>query len=86
VPAGSATGVARERLELDRDVPLWIRRSLAGPRMNLVPLLPQIAVAAVRLGGDFPGDPGTGSSTAPRSTSAGVSPRATTGSASTTRS
>ena len=50
--------VDRGRLELDRDVLLWIRQSLAQPRMSLVPLAPEIAVAAARLSTDFPGDPG----------------------------
>jgi len=50
--------IAKGRLELDRDVLLWISQSLAQPRMSLVPLLPEIAVAASRLGAGFPGDPG----------------------------
>jgi PIN domain nuclease of toxin-antitoxin system len=49
--------VSAGRLELDRDVLLWIRHSLAQPRMQLVPLLPEIAVAASLLGAGFPGDP-----------------------------
>jgi PIN domain nuclease of toxin-antitoxin system len=50
--------VDRGRLQLDRDVLLWIRQSLAQPRMSLVPLAPEIAVAAAQLSTRFPGDPG----------------------------
>ncbi|HEU4418429.1 MAG TPA: type II toxin-antitoxin system VapC family toxin [Planctomycetota bacterium] len=49
--------IAKGRLELDRDVLLWIHQSLAQPRLSLLPLGPEIAVAAARLGADFPGDP-----------------------------
>jgi PIN domain nuclease of toxin-antitoxin system len=49
--------VAKGRLELDRDVLVWLRQALALPRMSLVPLSPEIAVAAANLGEDFPGDP-----------------------------
>ena len=49
---------AKGRLQLDRDVLLWIRQSLAKPKMTLIPLLPEIAVQATRLPQAFPGDPG----------------------------
>lgn len=49
--------VAEGRLELDRDVLVWIRQALALPRMALVPLTPEIAVRSTRLGEGFPGDP-----------------------------
>lgn len=49
--------VARQRLELDRDVLLWIQQALALPRVNLFPLSPEIAVASTRLEGGFHGDP-----------------------------
>jgi PIN domain nuclease of toxin-antitoxin system len=48
--------ITKGRLELDRDVMLWIHQSLAQPRLSLLPLVPEIAVAAARLGADFPGD------------------------------
>ena len=48
--------VAKRRLELDRDVLVWIRQALAGPRIELEPLGPEIAVRAASLT-DFHGDP-----------------------------
>jgi PIN domain nuclease of toxin-antitoxin system len=53
-----AVAVARGRLRLDRDVLAWLRLALAMPRVVLLPLVPEIAVAAVELGPSFPGDPG----------------------------
>jgi PIN domain nuclease of toxin-antitoxin system len=50
--------VAKNRIELDRDVLLWIQQALAQPRMNLFPLSPEVAVASTRLEGGFHGDPG----------------------------
>lgn len=41
--------VARGRLELDREVSLWLRQSLAKPRATLVPIDPEIATVAVGL-------------------------------------
>ncbi len=49
--------VTKGRLELDRDVLVWIRQALALPRVTLVPLTPEIAVRSTRLGAGFPGDP-----------------------------
>ncbi|HQQ77157.1 MAG TPA: type II toxin-antitoxin system VapC family toxin [Thermoanaerobaculia bacterium] len=49
--------VAKGRLELDRDVLVWIRQALSLPRVTLVPLTPEIAVRSTRLGDGFPGDP-----------------------------
>ena len=49
--------VTKGRLELDRDVLVWIRQALALPRVTLVPLTPEIAVRSTRLGAAFPGDP-----------------------------
>jgi PIN domain nuclease of toxin-antitoxin system len=49
--------VAKGRLELDRDVLVWIRQALALPRVRLAPLTPEIAVRSTRLGDGFPGDP-----------------------------
>lgn len=53
-----AVAVARGRLRLDRDVLAWLRTALAMPRVVLLPLVPEIAVAATELGASFPGDPG----------------------------
>jgi PIN domain nuclease of toxin-antitoxin system len=52
-----ATLIAKKRLELDRDVLAWIRQALALPRVSLLPLTPEIAVASTRLPAEFPGDP-----------------------------
>ncbi len=52
-----ATLVAKKRLELDRDVLAWARQALALPRVSLLPLTPEIAVASCSLPADFPGDP-----------------------------
>jgi PIN domain nuclease of toxin-antitoxin system len=49
--------VAKDRLRLDRDVLTWIRQALRQPRVRLIPLLPDIAVAAARMGNDVPADP-----------------------------
>lgn len=47
--------VARGWLELDRDVLVWIRDALGQPKMTLLPLTPEVAVASVRL--KLHGDP-----------------------------
>jgi PIN domain nuclease of toxin-antitoxin system len=52
-----ATLVAKGRLELDRDVLVWVRQALALPRVVLQPLTPEIAVASASLPEEFPGDP-----------------------------
>jgi PIN domain nuclease of toxin-antitoxin system len=52
-----ATLVAKKRLELDRDVLAWVRQALALPRVVLLPLTPEIAVASTALPAEFPGDP-----------------------------
>jgi PIN domain nuclease of toxin-antitoxin system len=49
--------VAKSRLELDRDVGLWMRQALAAPRIQLVPLSPEIAVRSTALDRTFHGDP-----------------------------
>ncbi len=49
--------VTKRRLGLDRDVLVWIKQSLARPRVNLLPLSPEVAVAAASLVGEFDGDP-----------------------------
>ncbi len=48
---------AQGRIEFDRDLLLWIRQALALPRLSLLPLSPEIAVASAQLGHDFVGDP-----------------------------
>jgi PIN domain nuclease of toxin-antitoxin system len=48
--------VAKRRLELDRDVLVWIRQALAQPRIEFAPLTPEIAVKSASLL-DFHGDP-----------------------------
>lgn len=48
--------VSKGRLELDRDVLLWIRQALAIPKVSLIPLSPEIAVASTKLDPAFPGD------------------------------
>lgn len=53
-----ATKVVRGRLHLDRDLDVWIHQALARPRLRVAHLLPEIAVAAGRLGTEgFHGDP-----------------------------
>jgi PIN domain nuclease of toxin-antitoxin system len=49
--------VAKSRLELDRDVGLWMRQALAAPRVSLASLSPEIAARSTKLGRDFHGDP-----------------------------
>jgi PIN domain nuclease of toxin-antitoxin system len=48
--------VAKKRLELDRDVLLWMRQALALPRVEILALSPEIASNAATLSG-FHGDP-----------------------------
>jgi len=47
--------VERGRLELDRDVLVWIRDALGQPKMTLLPLTPEVSVTAVGL--KLRGDP-----------------------------
>jgi PIN domain nuclease of toxin-antitoxin system len=50
--------VAKERLRLDRDTLVFLRQALALPRVRLIPLTPEAAVTAARLGtGPLAGDP-----------------------------
>lgn len=49
--------VAKGRLTLDRDVLTWVQQALRQPRIRLLPLLPEIAVAATRFGEGIPPDP-----------------------------
>lgn len=49
--------VAKERLGLAMDVQQWISKALDKPKINLLPLSPEIAVLSTRLPGTFHGDP-----------------------------
>ena len=49
--------VSKGRLTLDREVLVWVRQALALPRVELIPLSPEIAVASTNIGPGFPGDP-----------------------------
>ena len=49
--------VAKRRLELDRDPLVWLKQALALPRVELLPLSPEVAMDATRLPKTFPGDP-----------------------------
>lgn len=49
--------VARRRLELDRDVLVWIRQALAVPRVLLLPLTPEVCAASALLDQKSPADP-----------------------------
>lgn len=53
-----STKVAAGKLELDRDVELWVKQALARPLIALLEMTADIAVAAGRLGlQGFHGDP-----------------------------
>lgn len=53
-----ATKVSQGKLRLDRDLEVWVHQALARPRVRVAELLPEIAVAAGRLGSEgFHGDP-----------------------------
>lgn len=48
----------RKRIALDRPPEAWLRRAMAGPRIESLPLTPEIAIAAALLEGQgFPRDP-----------------------------
>jgi PIN domain nuclease of toxin-antitoxin system len=49
--------VAKERLQLTRDVGEWVELVAARPGLTLVPLAPEIAVASTRLPGEIHRDP-----------------------------
>lgn len=49
--------VAKGRLEFDRDPLEWMKQALALPRVELLPLTPDVAVEAAALGTEFHGDP-----------------------------
>jgi PIN domain nuclease of toxin-antitoxin system len=49
--------VSKGRLILDQDVGEWMEAALALPGIRLVPLLPKISVASIRLPGGMHADP-----------------------------
>ncbi len=49
--------VAKRRLELDRDVEVWVDQALKLPKIQLIPLAPALAVKSTRLESEFHGDP-----------------------------
>jgi PIN domain nuclease of toxin-antitoxin system len=49
--------VAEGRLRLDREALVFVRQALALPRVELLPLTPEAAVAAASFAAEFPGDP-----------------------------
>lgn len=53
-----ATAVMRGRIDLDREVAVWLEHALAAERVEIAHITPSIAVAASRLPRDFTGDPG----------------------------
>lgn len=48
--------VAKGRLDLDRDPLAWIRRALQLPKIELVPMSPEIALSSSTLPAEFHGD------------------------------
>lgn len=52
-----ATLVRLGRIELDREVGVWVRQALAHPRLEARAVTPGLAVEAGSLGPGFPGDP-----------------------------
>jgi PIN domain nuclease of toxin-antitoxin system len=49
--------VEKGRMRLDRDVLTFVRQALALPRVALLPLTPEAAVAAARMASSSPADP-----------------------------
>jgi PIN domain nuclease of toxin-antitoxin system len=52
-----AVAAARGRITLDRPPLEWMHDALHLPRVELMPLLPAVAVKAAELPASFPGDP-----------------------------
>jgi PIN domain nuclease of toxin-antitoxin system len=48
---------SKGRLELDLPCEEWVKKALATPGLNLVPLTPEIAIHSTRLPGNFHADP-----------------------------
>jgi len=49
--------VAKKRLDLDRDVEVWVDQALRMPKVRLFPLTPRVALKSAQLGVGFHGDP-----------------------------
>lgn len=49
--------VSKGRISVDRGPLEWMRQALAQPRVELIPVTPEVAVTAAQLGESFPGDP-----------------------------
>lgn len=49
--------VAKGRIQLQQDVWQWTQAALKAPGLQLIPLLPEIAIESSRLPGSFHGDP-----------------------------
>jgi PIN domain nuclease of toxin-antitoxin system len=53
-----ATKVSKGKIELDRDIRVWMQQALSLPRVELMPITPEIAIVAGYLGTQgFHGDP-----------------------------
>jgi PIN domain nuclease of toxin-antitoxin system len=49
--------VTKKRIDLDRDVEVWVDQALKLPKVRLLPLTPRIALKSTMLGEAFHGDP-----------------------------
>lgn len=49
--------VEKDRMQLDRDTLTWLKQALAQPKIRLIDLSPEIAVATTRFEKELPGDP-----------------------------
>jgi PIN domain nuclease of toxin-antitoxin system len=49
--------VEKQRMRLDREVIVFLRQALALPRVEMLPLTPEVSVAAARLGSSSLADP-----------------------------
>src|SRR5262249_40456947 len=52
-----ATAVVKGRISMDRGILDWLAEALAQPKIELLPLSPQVCVKATQLGPRFHGDP-----------------------------
>ena len=52
-----ATAVAKGKISIDRGILDWLEQALAQPKVELLPLTPQVSVKATQLGAAFHGDP-----------------------------
>jgi PIN domain nuclease of toxin-antitoxin system len=49
--------VSKNRIGLSMDVQIWMGLAFQNPKVQLLPITPEIAVLSTRLPGDFHGDP-----------------------------